>query len=276
MRTIYVRRRRLFPVVLLLIVYMFGETRGFVRPAATSWSISCTKQLLQQQRQHSQTLLQRKAILDPSELASAVVHGVLRHTYGAGTETTIDTLASTMYTATISSVAQQDHLQSSWLFGPANLNIATAKSIAPPAGALLDMGIEPYVTPASEKIQSAVSNGWKILDAASIAPTNILPGFQPTHGVLPQHNAQVLPDSPASFALQVEWAARIVKVIEKLPYIALFYGLIEFFLLRPGLDVYKDDIEDESSEIMEDTIATVGVRLGIFAVLAVATMVLYG
>jgi hypothetical protein len=188
-----------------------------------------------------------------------------------------ESLLSTMYTATLDGiklVPAHEHTQP--LFGPPDPYLTAGKSIAPAAKSLIDMGVE-KIAPIelSKEVQAEVAKGWKLLDWNSIQTESNLPGFRTTRGILPQHN-QVPDETPETFAAQVEWAARFLPVIDKLPYAALSYGLIEFFLLRPNLDLYKEDIEDEPERATAETIATTGVRMAVFLVIAVVTVTIFG
>jgi hypothetical protein len=193
------------------------------------------------------------------------------------------TLLSTLYASDVSVLLKPAHEHTQPLWGPPDPYLTAGKSIAPSAKALLDMGIEKSSATAaitspelSEKVQTALSKGWKVLDASHIQAQRLLPGFAETRGILPRHDAVVPEETPETFAAQVEWAAQFMNVIEKIPYAALAYGMIEFFLLRPNIDQYKEDIEDEPARAFADTVKVTGVRMGMFAVVAIVTLVLFG
>lgn len=191
------------------------------------------------------------------------------------TSTTLATLLSTLYTTTVDHVFQpaaHGHTQPLW--GPPDPYLSAGRSIAPPTKALMDMGIVPADGSAVESlpanVQTAVSKGWHVLNGDNIKSQSLLPGFSPTRGILPQHSP-VPEETPETFAAQVEWAARYMNVVDKLPYAALAYGMVEFFLLRPGIDRYKEDVEDEPARAFIETVKVTGVRLGVFFVIAIVT-----
>jgi hypothetical protein len=122
-----------------------------------------------------------------------------------------------------------------------------------------------------------------VLDASAIraggGPGGGLPGFAPDSslGFLPPHGAGGLPaETPASFASQVEWSARFLGVVDRLPAAALLYALLEFLGLRSGVDSYKEDVDADPAGAAADALRVTLVRMGAFAVLAVVTLVLFG
>lgn len=150
------------------------------------------------------------------------------------------------------------HVQS--LFGKADPYLQGIHSIHPTTKALTDMGVVPQ--PSDH------------LDFTQLVEESWLPGFAPTQGILPLHTMP--PDTPASFAGQVQWAAAFLNVIDQLPYVALAYCLVEFLLLRPSIDRYREDVEDSPEEALTETIAVTSVRVGMFALLAAVTTTLFG
>jgi hypothetical protein len=126
------------------------------------------------------------------------------------------------------------------------------------------------------KVQSALSHGWTVLNGAQLKPLSVMPGFEPTRGILPVHDANLPLETADSLAAQVSWAAGFLNVIDILPYVALSYAMVEFFILRPNLDWYKEDVEQEPGRVVMETVVTTGVRVGVFAVLAAITTILFG
>jgi hypothetical protein len=172
------------------------------------------------------------------------------------------------------------------LFGPPDPYLAAGKSIAPSAKALADMGITqakaasdfaPDASPAFQQtISSVMDKGWKVLSNANIRGAPSLPGFSETHGILSTHSPNVPAETPASFALEVQWAANYFDVMDKLPYAAFWYCMVEFFILRPGIDFYKEDIEADPNGVLADTVAVAGVRVFSIAIISFLTVAFYG
>lgn len=175
------------------------------------------------------------------------------------------------------SLLQSAHGHTQPLWGPPDPYLSAGKSIAPSAQALAnnlgitksDASIAAAALP--DYAQKAASNGWNILDPARIHAQNLLPGFSPTGGILPAHNPNIPAETPATFMAQIEWSAKFLNVVDNLPAVAFAYALVEFFLIRPNLDMYKEDIEEEPSEVLTETVSVTGVRLAVFAIIAVVT-----
>ena len=83
-------------------------------------------------------------------------------------------------------------------------------------------------------------------------------------------------DSPEAYAAVVEWSANFLRTVDKLPYLALGYGMIDFFILRPNLDWYKEEVEDEPGQVVAEVMGSTAVRMSIFCVLATLTMTFFG
>jgi hypothetical protein len=188
----------------------------------------------------------------------------------------------------------REHAQPLW--GPPDPYLSAGKSIAPlhpppaagldpsaPAAALFtDLSASPPASPElAERARAAASRGWAVLDASAIragGPGGGLPGFAPDSslGFLPGHGAGLPAETPGSFASQVEWSARFLNVVDRLPAVALLYALLEFLGLRSGVDSYKEDVDADPAGAAADALRVTLVRMGAFAVLAVITLVLFG
>ena len=119
-----------------------------------------------------------------------------------------------------------------------------------------------------------------IIDSTRIHVEDVLPGFTPTGGILSPHivpfDQQPPPPSVVSFVASIDWASKFINVIDKLPIAVLVYVLIEFFLLRPNINTYKEDIEENPSGIFADTFAVSTVRVSMFCIVAIATLGVFG
>jgi hypothetical protein len=51
---------------------------------------------------------------------------------------------------------------------------------------------------------------------------------------------------------------------------------VEFLFLRPNVDLYKEDVEDDPASALANSVKVTTVRLGAFAVVAIVTLVLFG
>jgi hypothetical protein len=174
------------------------------------------------------------------------------------------------------------------LFGPPDPYLAVGKSIAPSSKALSDMGItqaktvSDMIPDASPSFQQSVTNamdkGWKVLDNTKLmnGGAHSLPGFSETHGILPTHSLNVPAETPATFAAEVQWAANYFNVMDKLPFAAFWYCMFEFFILRPGIEFYKEDIEADPVGVAADTLSVATVRIVAIAIISFATATFFG
>lgn len=187
---------------------------------------------------------------------------------------------------TLSTAITTAHGHSNPLFGPPDPYLAAGKSIAPSAKALMDLGVTPpkslseMFPGSSEALQQYLSvsmqKGWHVLDGSDIKISNVnhLPGFQDTRGIFGVREARL--ESPEAFSAEVKWAAGYFNVMNKLPFVAFYYALVEFFILRPGVDMYKEDIEDDPEGVLANTLSVSIVRFGVFALIAMFTVIFAG
>ena len=197
----------------------------------------------------------------------------------------IPSQVSAFLSTTLAVALPQGH--SNPLFGPPDPFLAAGKSIAPSAKALMDLGV--FTTPqsvsdmlpeASETLQqsvtAAMAKGWKVLDASKIhgSGVNHLPGFSDTNGIF--GTRQVPYDDAKSFTAEVKWAAGYFRILDKLPFVAFYYALAEFFILRPGVDLYKEEIEDDPEGVFADTVSVAMVRMGALAFISFVTVLFAG
>jgi hypothetical protein len=237
----------------------------------------------------SSTKTELSALLDPNSIQDL--------NYGVD----IPALLSTMYTAALPSA----HGHSNPLFGPPDPLLAQIKSIAPSAKALMDMGITSSASSATSasssdvatlasdalnsmtssspelqaKIQGALQRGIPVRDATStmtnMGSSTHLPGFAETRHILPARTPPPA-ETEATFAAQVEWAAQFLNVIDKLPFVAFYYALLEFFILRPGIDLYKEDVENDPAGVLAESVVVLAVRVAVFCVVGIVTVSMFG
>lgn len=236
------------------------------------------------------------AVADPVELADAVTTAVttgmdqapaIAQSSGAAAAAArpLESAISTMNTAStnVFSGPAHEHTQPFW--GTPDPFLSAGKSIAPTVQGMQELGIAKravtdVVSQAPEgladKVQSALIKGWKVLDLNNVQVQDGLPGFIPTRSILAAHEIGIPAETSDTFASQVEWSAGFLTVVDKLPYIALSYAFIEFFLLRPGVDLYQQDIDDEPERVLAETVLVTAVRMGVFAVVATVTVSVFG
>lgn len=161
-----------------------------------------------------------------------------------------------------------EHSQPFW-GGTPDPYLTAGKSIAPSARALTDLGIV-----AVDKSNS-LGTTLPVLDASQLIPEAVLPGFAPTGSFL---SSPIVPyeSSATTFGLQLQWATDFLPVLDALPQVVFAYALVEFFILRPNLDVYLEDIQANPGRAWTDAVAVTSVRLAMFAVVAAVTTTVFG
>jgi len=217
-------------------------------------------------------------VVDPNEIGSMLT-SVPPH--GSLSSEGISVLLSTTLSTAMPAVAAHGHSQP--IFGTPDPYLTAGKSIAPSVKALVDMGITPAKTVGDllpdaspdfqHSVAEAVKKGWNILDTNHIQGTgqNHLPGFSETRGILGTRMEPIV--SPQAFVGKVQWANNYFNIMDKLPFVAFYYALLEFFILRPGVDLYKEEVEDDPEGVLADTISVGVVRLGVFALISLLTVV---
>jgi hypothetical protein len=177
-----------------------------------------------------------------------------------------------------------EHTQPFWGGAP-DPYLTAGKSIVPSTKALSDMGITTINDPSNAiaAFGEKITEDHKfIIDATRIQMEDVLPGFTKTGSILSQHiplgasSAESAPPAVVSFVASIDWASNFINVIDKLPMAVLVYAIIEFFLLRPNINTYKEDIEENPTGIFADTLAVTTVRVTMFCIVAIATVGVFG
>ena len=179
-----------------------------------------------------------------------------------------------------------EHTQPGWWNGGSpDPYLTLGKSIVPSTKSLSDMGITTIndTSKVVAKFGTQITNDHKfIIDATHIHKEDVLPGFTKTGSILSQHiswdasAAASPPPSVVSFVASIDWASHFINVIDRLPLAVLVYVLIEFFILRPNINTYKEEIEDNPTGIFADTMAVATVRVTMFCMVAIATVGVFG
>ena len=189
-------------------------------------------------------------------------------------------LPSMISTMLASAAVVPAHGHSNPLFGPPDPYLQAGTSIAPSAKALSNLGltappatmtVQDIDSSLTRKVDVAAKKGYNILDGRKIvqgADDTVLPGFAHTKSILaPQSNVQ---DTPSQFLFRIKLAEALGPLFDKLPFVAFYYVLVEFFILRPNnKDLYVEDVEEDQMGVAVETLSDLGVRLGIFAVLSI-------
>jgi hypothetical protein len=207
--------------------------------------------------------VQRKAMVDPHDVVHAHSH--------------LEALLSTLYAEILKPA--QEHTQPLW--GPPDPILSAGKSIIPSPNAFSDAGgltavappptldITDKVSDALMKTKGAFIN---VIDpTAVISFDKVLPGFKETGHVLPLH---IIPeDTPESLILEMGSVAKMMRVVNNLPMAAFLYTCVEFFLVKPGYDVYKEELDESHPEV--EFLMLSGLRFGILSVIGLVTLGLF-
>ena len=190
----------------------------------------------------------------------------------------LEALFSTLY----AEVLKPAHEHSQPLFGPIDPILSAGRSIMPSQNAFVDAGLAETVktTPLNlpEKVVDAMAktpNKFIIDPKSIISFDNVLPGFQPTGHVLPEHSASFPKETNQSLILEMGSIAKMMRVVNNLPMAAFLYTCAEFFLVKPGYDVYKDEIEEDPADAVVEFMTLSGIRLAVLSVIGVLTLGLF-
>jgi hypothetical protein len=127
-----------------------------------------------------------------------------------------------------------------------------------------------------QEVQKAIDNHWNILSVEEMTcgGNDKLPFYSSNSGsILQPHLKSTAPLSGEEFAARLKQSAKMVPVLDKLLHVAFYYGLVEFFFIRPNLDLYKEEVEDDPMGVATESVSVAVVRTGILFVLAVITLV---
>jgi hypothetical protein len=211
--------------------------------------------------------------LDPHEIASTLSDAAAS---GDHHSTALEALLSTLYTATIKGL-EPAHGHSQSLFGPLDQILLQGKSIVPAPNAFENAGLTaPKVAESlSEEMQEWIQKGVNVVDPRSIMSysESNLPGFQKTGHVLPE--LQVYETTEDSLRFQMASEIGLMKTVYQLPKAALVAVLVDFFLVTPGMDAYKEEIEDDPEGASADAISEIGIRAAVMAVISAATLAIF-
>jgi hypothetical protein len=219
-------------------------------------------------RQLSSPTTQRNLAVDPSDIASSVNQIAdlqLQHP-------TMEALISTLYAGTAKLPEAHGHSQS--LFGPIDVYLTKMQSIAPATKGTLPTVIEEAAIP--DKIRGAFDFARR---GDFVDPTNIVridgdapPGFSKVDSFFP-----VLQSPPTSTDYQLGVMNQEVfnlRALQKVPIAAFITVLVDFFLVSPGMEIFKEEIEEDGDRIMQETAVTGVARVAVLAVVAGLTLIL--
>jgi hypothetical protein len=168
------------------------------------------------------------------------------------------------------------------LFGPPDPYLLKMQSIAPLPDAFDKTGLDvpTLIDEASipDRIRGAFDYARK---GTFVDPTKIIqiddgasPGFVKTGTFFPELKA--VPTSQEYQLGVLDAEVGKMKVLQKLPIAAFITVLIDFFLVTPGVEVYKEEIEEGGGEIAKESVVAGGFRVAVLALVAGLTLVFSG
>jgi len=204
--------------------------------------------------------------VDPSDIASSVNQIAEQHP-------TMEALFSTLYSATAKLPEAHGHSQS--LFGPVDGYLTKMQSIVPATKGTLPTVVDDAGIP--DKIRGAFDFAKR---SEFVDPTNIirmdgdaLPGFEKTGSFFPERVA--VPTKSIDYQLGVmNQEVFNLRVLQKIPLAAFVTVLVDFFLVSPGMDVFKEEIEEEGDRVLAEAAVMGATRLAVLGVVAGLTIVL--
>jgi len=190
----------------------------------------------------------------------------------------VEALLSTLY----AEVLKPAHEHSQPLFGPVDPYLSAGKSIIPSQNAFVDAGLAETVTfdPMSvpNKVAEAISKTptkFVIDPKAILSIDKVLPGFQQTGHFLPEHSASFPEENSQSLVLEMGSVAKMMRVVNALPMAAFWYTCAEFFLVKPGYDAYKEELDEDRAAATVEFMALSGIRLAILSAIGVFALAFF-
>ena len=186
----------------------------------------------------------------------------------------LEALLSTVYVDVLKPA--HEHTQPLW--GPPDPILSAGKSIVPNPTAFADAGLTAPDSPSiPEKVADALikSKGVNVIDPKSVIRFDpVLPGFQETSHFLPASKG--LPEeTPQSLILEMGEVAKMMRVVNNLPMVAFLYTCVEFFLVRPGIEVYKEELDEDRPAAAVEFLMLSGIRLAVLAAIGLVTLGLF-
>lgn len=276
----------LLKVTIILLSPFLVIQGSWAFPTATTTSRLSRGSNVRGHMSRSWTLTPLKAVFDPSELANHAA-AAMTHSHHH-TASSWEAILSTMYTTTMDGMVGQ-HADT------ATSSLEAGRStVAPNLQNMVDSATETVGNGKQQQlpeqvVQRAINKGGGWLssmrnvklgppvDTSDYKIVETMPGFKETRGILPKAtmDMQIPRGTPETFFGQVKNSASMLNVMNKLPTAAFVYVLVDFFLLRPGIDLYKEDIEEEPTDALAETLAVTTVRMGTFAVISFITLLLF-
>lgn len=209
----------------------------------------------------------REVAVDPSDIASSITQIADQHP-------TMEALISTLYTATIKNPEAHGHSQS--LFGPVDVYLKQMESIAPATKGTLPTIVQDADIP--DKIRGTFD--YARAKPNFVDPTTIIridsdasPGFAKMGNFFPNRMATPAPTTDYQLGVMNQEVFNL-RALQKVPLAALLTVIVDFFVVSPGIEVFKEEIEEEGDRVMQEAVMAGTARVAVLAVVAGLTLML--
>lgn len=207
--------------------------------------------------------------VDPSHVTSSVDQ-ILNHP-------TLEALFSTLYTTSVQLQPAHGHEQT--LFGPVDPYLLKMQSIVPASGAGADLGA-PMFDEAS--IPDALRGAFDYARRGNfVDPTHVLrvdgaapPGFVTPGALFPP--LQSVPQTRDYQLGVLDAEVGNLRKLQNIPIAAFLTVLVDFFLVTPGMEVFKEEIDENGEEVARESAVAGTARVAVLAVVAGLTLALSG
>ena len=211
----------------------------------------------------------REMSVDPSDI-TASVQQISDHP-------ALEAIFSTLYSSAIK--LQPAHGHSQALFGPVDPYLLKMQSILPAPNAGANLGAT-VVDEASipEKIMGAFEYARR---GDFVDPTHILrvdgdapPGFVSPNTFFPKLQEVPMTQDYQLGVLNAEVGN--LRALQKIPIAAFITVLVDFFLVTPGMEIFKEEIEENGEQVTRESAMAGASRVAVLAIVAGLTLAASG
>ena len=207
--------------------------------------------------------------MEPSHITSSVDQ-ILNHP-------TLEALFSTLYTTAVQLQPAHGHEQA--LFGPVDPYLLKMQSIVPASGAGADLG-PPVFEEASipDALRGAIDYARR---GNFVDPTNVLrvdgaapPGFVSSRALFPP--LQSVPQTRDYQLGVLDAEVGNLRKLQNVPIAAFITVLVDFFLVTPGMEIFKEEIDENGEQVARESAVAGTARVAVLAIVAGLTLALSG
>jgi len=195
---------------------------------------------------------------------------------------TVSSVLSTLTTATSAVAAKSSgwSLPFPWFHTEPTHIYATGKSLAPIDSEAVSgsvAAVKDYFIPTSSEdaARSVLENYAKAKEATGgdLASSSKFIQIDPKMPGVPVPKTSTYNINPEITRRELDHIARETDIyMRKIPQAMILYGLLDFFVLPASKEVMNDELEDDRTGVVQDFAFRSAIRLGVFAVIALATI----